>query len=214
MTSDLLERMRAADPARHVSGAPPLERVRAARRRRTGGRGARAAVLAGAAAALTLALPSTHRTDVIAQAAAVLNGPDVLHMVTVTRLPDGEVSGRAETWRTSAGDGRVRLWARDGTLVGELKLGGKALNDDPLTLLSQARAGAPGVELLPDATVGDRRVHVIRLAPTHAGEDPVPVRTYFIDAKTFLPVRIQFGRTVTDVLEAQLVTHQEARLGE
>ena len=94
-------------------------------------------------------------------------------MVTVTRLPDGQVSGRAETWRTSAGEGRVRLWARDGTLVGEIKLGGNALNDDPLTLLSQARAGAPGVELLPDTTVGDRRVHVIRLAPpTPGGSGP------------------------------------------
>lgn len=214
MTADLLERLRAADPARDVTGAPPLERVRTARRHRRGGLGARAAVLAGAAAALTLALPSTHRADVVAQAAAVLNGPDVLHMITVTRQPGEPPSRRVETWRDAAGAGRFRVLSRDGRPGVAMPFGGGGLNDDPLSLLSHAREGAPGVALLPDTTIGDRQVHVIRLAPTRAGEDPVPVRTYYLDAKTFLPVRIQFGRTVTDVLKAELVTHQQAGLGE
>ena len=45
-------------------------------------------------------------------------------------------------------------------------------------------------------------VHVIVIAPTVA-QDPVPARTYYIDKDTDLPVRIVFGRTITDVLRAE-----------
>jgi hypothetical protein len=142
----------------------------------------------------------------------------VLHLVTVT-----QGGGHAETWRARNGDERVLLYDAGGAVTGELALHGgeslswnaeddtlyrtrsSALDDDPLTLLSRAKAGAPGVTQRPDTTVRGIPVHVIALAATTAGGDPAPERVYYVDARTFLPVRIQFGASVTDVLHADRV---------
>jgi hypothetical protein len=218
MTSELMERLTAADPAEGLTGAPPVARVHTLRRRRRSRRAAIAAAL-GVAAAGAVAFPLPHGTDVIAQAAAALNRPGVLHLVTVTQGG----GGRAETWRAPDGDERVVLYDADGALTGELALHGgeslswnaaddtlyrtrsTALGDDPLTLLSRAKAGAPGVTQRPDATVRGIPVHVIALAATTAGGDAAPERVYYVDRRTSLPVRIRFGAIVTDVLHADRV---------
>ena len=176
------------------------------------------------AATLALALPGSRGGDVIAQAAAAVSGPEVLHTVTVMRGQDG----RAETWRAPDGDQRAVLYDADGAVVAELVVRDghytswnaadgavtrgrdTSLADDPLTLLGEARAGRPGVTLRADSTVRGIPVHVIALDPTRAGEDPVPERLYFVDKETFLPVRIQFGETVADVLEAETVPRGQA----
>jgi hypothetical protein len=227
----LISRLRAADPAGAAS-PPPLARVAAARRRRTSRNLARVGGAGGAlavAATLALALPGGRDADVIAQAAAALSGPEVLHTVTVTRAADGTPASRAESWRAPDGDRRTLVYSAAGALVAELVLSddesaswnaagdmlylteNSALDDDPLALLARARAGDPGVSLRDDTSVRGIPVHVIALAPTTAGEDPVPERVYYVDKETFLPVRIEFGETVTDVLEADLVPLRRAR---
>jgi hypothetical protein len=226
-----LERLRAADPALRSAGAPPppLARVIAVRRRRlTGNLGRIGAVATIAAFGAMLALPGPQRDDVIAQAAAAVSGPDVLHTVTVTRTPDGRVAGRGESWRAPDGDRRTLLYSADGKLAGEVairdgeslswtagqdrvyRVAGTPLDDDPLGLLAEARAGEEGVTRRPDTTVRGIRVHVVALAPTRAGEDPVPERVYYLDAATFLPVRIEFGDTVTDILEVETIPRRQA----
>lgn len=231
MTDRLMERLSAADPAAAIADAPPpsLERVAAARRRRASRTSARvggSGLVLAVAAILALALPGGRDGDVIAQAAAAVSGPEVLHTVAAIRGQDG----RAETWRAPDGDQRTVLYDADGAVIAELVLrDGRyatwnaaedtisrgrdtSLDDDPLTLLGQARAGRPGVTQRADTTVQGIPVHVIALEPTTAGEDPVPERVYFVDKETFLPVRIQFGETVTDVLEAETMPRGEAPL--
>jgi hypothetical protein len=232
MTTDaVIERLRAADPALPPAEPPSLERVAAARRRRSSGRVARfAGVAAIVAIGVLLAVPGSRRDDVIARAAAAVSGPGVLHTVTVTRPPDGGPANRAESWRAPDGDRRTLLYAADGKLTGEVtvrdgeslawtaegnevvRISNSGLDDDPLGLLSRARAGEEGVSRRADTTVRGIPVHVVVLAPTRAGQDPVPERVYYLDRKTFLPVRIEFGETVTDVLEAKAVPPQEADL--
>ena len=142
-------------------------------------------------------------------------------MHSVTRISDGRVSGSLESWRTADGDRRALLRRPDGRLVGEITIRhgvasswnarsdelylsrDTALDDDSLEQLSHAKAGHRGVSRRPDTTVRGIPVHVIVIAPTVAGEDPVPARTYYIDKDTDLPVRIAFGKTITDVLQAE-----------
>jgi hypothetical protein len=227
----IMQRLSAADPASTRDQAPPpLERVTAARRRRSSRNTARiggAGTLLAVAATLALVLPGTEGRDVIAQAADRLSGPDVLHTVTITRRT-GEAASKAESWRAPDGDQRHVVRAASGEIVAELalrddeslswdakddilyKTANTALEDDPLTLLSQARAGHAGFTQLEDATVRGIAVHVIALGPKVAGDDPVPERRYFIDKETFLPVRIEFGETVTDVLEAETIPLEDA----
>jgi hypothetical protein len=233
MTTDApLGRLRAADPALRLADAPlpPLARVAAARRRRHSRTAARAGTVAAIAAVLALALPGSRGDDVIARAAAAVSGPDVLHTVTVTRTPDGGVAGRAESWRAPDGERRTLLYSSRGELTGEVtvrdgeslswtaehdtvyRVSSSALDDDPLGLLARARSGEEGVTRRADTTVRGIPVHVVVLAPTRAGDDPVPERIYYLDKETFLPVRIEFGETVTDVLETRTVPRQEADL--
>jgi hypothetical protein len=233
MTADaVLERLRAADPALELDAPPPPPaRVAAARRRRlarNAGRVGGAGTAAAIAAVLTLALPGSQGEDVIARAAAAVSGPDVLHTITVTRSPDGRASNRAESWRAPDGDQRTLLYSSSGELTGEvtvrdgeslswtaegdrvIRISSSALDDDPLGLLAKARDGQEGVTRRADTTVRGIPVHVVALAPTRAGRDPVPERVYYLDKKTFLPVRIQFGETVTDVLKAETVPRGKA----
>ncbi|MDA0158813.1 hypothetical protein OM076_00935 [Solirubrobacter ginsenosidimutans] len=235
MTSDdcILERVRVADPAgAHPAASPPsFERVAAVRRRRATRNVARVGsggTLLAVAAALSLALPGANGRDVIAQAAAALSGPGVLHTVTVTLGPDGRPSSRAETWHAPNGDQRTLVRSAGGTLIGEVTLDGdissswnandnvlyRSLNtasdDDPLELLSKAGAGEPGVSQRDDTTIRGIPVHVIALSATTAGEDPVPERVYYIDKRTSLPVRFEFGTTVTDVLQAETLPPDQA----
>ena len=205
----------------------------AARRRRAarsiarlGGAGAALAVVA----TLAFAVPSANQGgDVIARAAAALTGPDVLHTITVTRTADGRPAGKAESWRAPDGTQRSLLYSAGGELAGEVALRGgeslswtaadnviyraksTALDDDPLTLLSRAGDERAGITQLDDTTVHDTPVHVIALDPTLAGEDDAPRRIYYIDKRTYLPVRIEFGDTVTDVLEADTIPLERAR---
>ena len=235
MTTDhLIERVRAADPARSLPEAlpPAFARVTAVRRRRvsrnTAWAGATASMLA-VAATLALALPGGRGVDVIAQAAAAIGGPEILHTVTVTTSPDGAVSGKTETWRAPDGDRRSVVTSADGTRTAELSLrdgqslswdavsntlyrtADTALEDDPLTLLARAREGRPGVTRRDDTTVRGVPVHVVAIAPTTAGSDPVPERVYYLDRETFLPVRIAFGEHITDVLVAEKLPADQAR---
>lgn len=226
-TDPLIERLRAADPAgRDVARAvPSVARVHAARHRRR--RVPAAGAVLVAAAALLLALPSLRGEDVVARAAAALRTPGVLHMHSVTRTADGRVSGAIESWRAANGDQRSLLREPDGRLVGEITIRdgvasswnarsdelylsrSTALDDEPLKQLSHAKAGHRDVSRRPDTTVRGIPVHVIVLSPTVAGEDPVPARTFYIDKRTNLPVRIAFGKTITDVLQAETLPRAE-----
>jgi hypothetical protein len=222
MTTDqLIERLRAADPAGRAAGfaVPSVARVYAARRRRRRVPAAGGILLA--AATVALALPALRGEDVVARAAAALRTPGVLHMHSVTRTADGRVSGSLESWRAVNGDRRALLRRPDGRLVGEITIRDgvaaswnargdelylsrdTALDDDSLEQLSHAKAGDRSVSRRPDTTVRGIPVHVIVIAPTVAGEDRVPARTYYIDKDTNLPVRIAFGKTITDVLQAE-----------
>ena len=222
MTTDqLIERLQAADPAGRAAGlaVPSVARVHAARRRRRRVPAAGGILLV--AAALAIALPALRGEDVVARAAAALRTPGVLHMHSITRTADGRVSGSLESWRAANGDRRALLRRQDGRLVGEITIRDgvasswnarsdelylsrdTALDDDSLEQLSHAKAGERGVSRRPDTTVRGNPVHVIVIAPTVAGEDRVPARTYYIDKDTNLPVRIAFGKTTTEVLQAE-----------
>jgi hypothetical protein len=238
MTADrpdeLMLRVRAADPALALQGAPapPLERVTAARRRRASRGVARlggAGVALALAATLALAVPSSDRSDVVARAAAALSGPDVLHTVSVARTADGKPAGRAESWRAPDGRYRSLIYSAGGELVGEVALRGDeslswsaqgnviyrtrntALDGDPFALLRKAGAGQASVTRRDDTTVRGVPVHVVALTPTVAGEDTAPERVYYIDTETYLPVRIEFGDTVTDMLEADTIPLERAK---
>ncbi len=164
-----------------------------------------------------------------AAAAAALHAPGVLHMVTETTGPDGSVS-RAEIWRAPNGDRRIVLRRGDGRVVGEISLQGavslswnaednvidrsrnSGADDDPLSLLSRARDGEPGVSERPDASVDGRPVHVVALAAGRFGGDSAPERVYYLDARTFLPVRVRYGATLTQVLEAERLPRADLSL--
>ncbi len=228
-TTTAIERLRALDPADGLGprAIPSHREVLAVRRRRSLRRatrfGSAGAVLA-ICGALAIGLPGTPpRVDIVGQAAAALGGPEVLHMVTRAELNGHQASGTAESWHAPGGASRTLLRDADGTAIGEVAdadglsqswnakdnvlyrfSGGHPLADDA-EILGQAEAGRADTTLLPDTTVRGIPVHVVRVAPTHAGEDAVPQRTYFIDEQTSLPVRIAFGDNFTDVLKAEKI---------
>ena len=133
-----------------------------------------------------------------------------------------------ESWRAANGDRRAPLRGPDGRLVGEITIRdgvasswnarsdelylsrSTALDDDPLEATQSCEGGdITNVTRRPDTTVRGIPVHVIVLSPTVAGEDPVPARTFCIDKRTNLPVRIAFGKTITDVLQAETLPRAE-----
>jgi hypothetical protein len=227
----LMLRMRAADPAIElpITPAPPLERVTAARRRRAARSVTRLGTTGAALAVVATLALANQGGDVIAQAAAALSGPEVLHTVSVTRTAGDQPAGKAESWRAPDGTQRSLLYSAGGELVGEVALRrgeslswtaednviyhskSAALDEDPLTLLGRAKDAHAGVTQLDDTTVRGIPVHVIALDPTVAGEDEVPRRVYYVDKRTYLPVRIEFGDTVTDVLEAATIPVEQVR---
>jgi hypothetical protein len=219
-TTTATERLRMLDPAAGLDSLalPSPTRVLAARRRRASRRARHlgsVGIAAIACGAVALAPPGGHDEGVVARASAALGGPEVLHMVT-RAVPDAHhAAGTSETWRAPGGTRRTVVRSADGTLVAELVEGGGVSQSwnaegnvlyrfrgghplaDDLELLGQVQAGRADATQLPDATV--------RVAPTTAGDDAVPARTYFIDEQTNLPVRIAFGDRAVDVLEAQRI---------
>jgi hypothetical protein len=125
---------------------------------------------------------------------------------------------------------RIVLLRGDGRVVGEISLQGavslswnaednvidrsrnSGADDDPSSLLSRARDGEPGVSERPDASVDGRPVHVVALAAGRFGGDSAPERVYYLDARTLLPVRVRYGATVTQVLEAERLPRDDLSL--
>jgi len=209
--TDVLERLRAANPIKDLVDAGTELRPPIAVPPAPGSRRARRLVAAAgvfAAVAIAVAIPKGTGSEpgdgarldvpVAAAAAAALDpGDSILHVVTRVSQsgPDvPESTTTSELWLAPGGDGgRIRTTASDGTLLADFALtlatDGRLIQNDPIAGIRRMLHDG---SLIPagSAELDGREMQVFRHRPDEKGT--YGDETWYFDARTLEPARMVF----------------------